>query len=89
MRFYWLQDRVEQKQFLIYWKPGHLNFADYFTKHHPASHHRKMRYKYLHNASNQNFTGEGVLLSPVCDDNRFNTILPVQYDSRAAIRIQE
>ena len=35
MRFYWIQDRVDQKQFLVYWRPGRLNLADYFTKFHP------------------------------------------------------
>ena len=43
MRFYWLQDRCEQGQFRIYWAPGLQNVADYHTKHHPPSHHRKMR----------------------------------------------
>ena len=32
MRFYWLQDRENQNQFLIYWRPGKTNLADYFTK---------------------------------------------------------
>ena len=41
MRFYWLQDRCEQGQFNIYWAPGATNLADYHTKHHPPSHHRK------------------------------------------------
>ena len=48
MRFYWLKDRVRQKQFNIFWRPGKTNRADYFTKHHPASHHREMRPIYLH-----------------------------------------
>jgi len=48
MRYFWVQDRVAQGQFLIYWDKGILNFADYFTKHHPASHHRVMRPYYLH-----------------------------------------
>jgi hypothetical protein len=39
MRFYWLQDRVEQGQFRIYWAPGEYNLADYFSKLHPPSHH--------------------------------------------------
>ena len=43
MRFYWLQDRCEQGQFKIYWAPGKQNLADYHTKHHPPSHHKKMR----------------------------------------------
>ena len=48
MRFYWVQDRVNQKQFHVYWKPGKSNLADYVTKHHPAQHHQDMRAKFLH-----------------------------------------
>jgi hypothetical protein len=29
MRFYRLQDRVEQGQFRIFWAPGKINLADY------------------------------------------------------------
>jgi hypothetical protein len=47
MRFYWLRDRVEQKQFQIIWKPGDTNMGDYFTKHHPAKHHQAIRHQYL------------------------------------------
>jgi hypothetical protein len=43
MRFYWVQDRVDQQQFWVYWAPGHTNLGDYFTKHHPPAHHRFMR----------------------------------------------
>ena len=48
MRFYWIKDRVEQGQFLIYWRPGSENLGDYFTKHHSPSHHRLMRPVFLH-----------------------------------------
>ncbi|MGL5937077.1 MAG: Ty1/Copia family ribonuclease HI, partial [Cetobacterium sp.] len=48
MRFYWIQDRVRQGQFIVKWSPGIGNLADYFTKHHPATHHIKMRPTYLH-----------------------------------------
>ena len=48
MRFYWVQDQVDQNQFIIYWRKGEENLADYFTKHHPPSHHRVMRSTYLH-----------------------------------------
>jgi hypothetical protein len=48
MRFYWIQDRTLQGQFLIYWRPGADNLADYHTKHHSAAHHRLMRSKFLH-----------------------------------------
>ena len=43
MRFYWVQDRVRQKQFHIFWAPGTDNVGDYYTKHHPIYHHRDMR----------------------------------------------
>ena len=39
MRFHWLL----QKQFRIYWRPGKLSYADYWTKHHAALHHKNMR----------------------------------------------
>ena len=48
MRFYWVRDRVDQRQFHVFWKPGTQNDADYFTKHHTAAHHQRMRPKYLH-----------------------------------------
>ena len=48
MRFYWVRDRVKQGQFIVYWKKGSENDADYFTKHHPPAHHRLKRSRYLH-----------------------------------------
>jgi hypothetical protein len=50
MRYHWLQDRVAQGQFNLYWAPGKQNGADYFSKHHPPAHHKLMRPKYLHHA---------------------------------------
>ena len=50
MRFYWVRDRVDQGHFNVYWKPGKTNLADYFTKHHTATHHKLMRPIYLHQA---------------------------------------
>ena len=47
MRFHWIQDRIEQGQFRVYWKPGATNKADYFSKHHQPSHHRAIRHEYL------------------------------------------
>jgi hypothetical protein len=43
MRFHWLRDRQCQEQFRIYWGPGKSNYADYWTKHHPATHHKHTR----------------------------------------------
>ena len=48
MRFHWIRDRAKQGQFIIYWGPGKDNKGDYHSKHHPAVHHRLVRYDYLH-----------------------------------------
>ena len=47
MQFYWVQDRVNRKQFHVYWRPGKLNLADYVTKHHTGKHHQEMWPIYL------------------------------------------
>ena len=48
MRFYWILDRCEQKQYKVIWRPGSSNYADYFTKHHATEHHQVMRKEYQH-----------------------------------------
>jgi hypothetical protein len=48
MRFYWVRDRVRAKEFMVYWRRGTDNDADYFTKHHSTAHHRLKRSRYLH-----------------------------------------
>jgi hypothetical protein len=52
MRSHWLTDRVRQKQFDVYWRPGRKNLGDYHTKHHSAQHHKDMRVLILHQANN-------------------------------------
>jgi hypothetical protein len=52
MRYHWLTDRVRQKQFDVYWRPGRENLGDYHTKHHSAQHHKAMRRFILHQANN-------------------------------------
>ena len=47
MRFHWLRDRECQEQFRIYWRPGKLNYEDYWTKHHAAKHHQNVRKEFL------------------------------------------
>ena len=47
MHFYWIRDCVNQGEFLVHWKRGADNHADYFTKHHSPSHHRLKRSLYL------------------------------------------
>jgi len=43
MRFHWLWCCDAQGQFHYYWQPWTQNLADYFTKHHPATHHKSVR----------------------------------------------
>lgn len=47
VRFHWIADRVRQGQFVIHWQKGSQNLADYFTKVHPATHHRTHRVHFV------------------------------------------
>ncbi len=47
MRFHRLKDRECQQQFKFYWRPGKLNHADYWTKHHSAAHHVNVRKEFF------------------------------------------
>jgi hypothetical protein len=50
MRWNWLRDKATHDQLRIYWDKGSNNNADYFTKHHPPSHHLEQRPRYVLNA---------------------------------------
>ena len=67
MRFYWLQDRIKQGQYNLYWAPGSTNLGDYFTKHHSPKHHQQVRHLYLHDPQANTcipvYLWEGVLKS--------------------------
>ena len=65
-RFYWVQDRVNQQHFHVYWKKGlHNVYADYVTKHHPTKHHQQMRPLILHQANlTSAINGIKVLMNP-------------------------
>jgi hypothetical protein len=43
MRWYWIQDRIEQRQYDVIWAPGSVNKADYFSKTHPAAYYIEHR----------------------------------------------
>ena len=47
MRWNWLRDDRTKQQISVYWDSGDNNDADYFTKHHPPSHHKISRPKYI------------------------------------------
>ena len=47
MRYHWLRDKETQKEINVYWDKGTNNLADYYTKHHTAPYHRKIRSLYI------------------------------------------
>ena len=47
-RFYWLQDRVEQGEFRVFWAPGKDKLANYYTKYHSPATHRRLRRTYTY-----------------------------------------
>ncbi len=56
MCFHWLRCCNAQGQFRYYWRPGTQNLADYFTKHHPASHHTAVRPTILTAVNDKEYT---------------------------------
>ena len=42
MRFFWIRDKVRQGIFIVYYKPGKTNLANYTTKHHSRKHHERI-----------------------------------------------
>jgi hypothetical protein len=80
MIYHWLTDRVRQKQFSVYWRPGRENLGDYHTKHHSAQHHKDMRHLILHEANSLQVLRRCVKLLPLpqpplraCTDARTNS----------------
>ena len=47
MRYHWLRDKETQEIFEFLWQPAETNMGDYFTKHHPPTHHQNMRQHFL------------------------------------------
>jgi hypothetical protein len=41
MNYHWIRDRVRQRQFNVYWRPGEGNLADFFTKPFPKGKHQE------------------------------------------------
>jgi hypothetical protein len=65
MRYHWLTDRVRQKQFDVYWRPGRENLGDYHTQNHSAQHHKDMHGFILHQSTSlQVLPGCVILLPP-------------------------
>lgn len=49
MNFQWLQQEVDISHLITEWKEGSTNIADYFRKHHLATHHNKNKKNYTTN----------------------------------------
>jgi hypothetical protein len=65
MRYHWLTDRVRQKQFDVFWRPGRENLGDYHTNHHSAQHHKDMHGFILHQVNSLQFLRGCVKLLPL------------------------
>ena len=61
MRIHWVRDRIKQNQFRVTWEAGTSNLADYPTKHHTGTHHKKVRPIYLHEQERSPTTLKGCI----------------------------
>jgi hypothetical protein len=74
MRFHWLRCCKAHGQLRYYWRPGTQNLADYFTKHHPASHHKANRPTFLTLRKDPQYTK----LFPMQQDKKPNVKSPTK-----------
>ena len=65
MRFYWIWCRINQDQFIVYWKPGKDNLGDYPTKNHSPAHNIMVRPVYLHGPKCAKVTLQGCVNSAI------------------------
>ena len=47
MRFCWINNRIKQGKFRVFWRPRPENLGCYHSKHHPPGHHIAVQSKYL------------------------------------------
>ena len=69
MCFHWIQDRIIQEHFHVFWKPGPNNLGDYHSKHHPTPRHIQVQHTNLHEPHISHTTLQGYFNSP----NRYTT----------------
>ena len=48
MRLYWINRRIKQGNFRVFWRPGPENLGNYHSKYHLPEHHIAVRSEYLH-----------------------------------------
>lgn len=61
MHFKWLLNREQQGQFKIYWKPGKMNLANHFMKHHLLAHHQIVQQEFSTQVVEHQETAAGTL----------------------------
>ena len=64
MRFLWIQDRIIQEHFNVFWKPRPTNLGYYHPKHHPTPHHIQVRHTNLHEPHISQNTFQGCVNTP-------------------------
>ena len=69
MSFHWIQDRIIQEHFHVFWKPGPTNLGDYHSKRHPTPHHTQVRHTDIHEPHSSQTKLKGCLNYP----NRYTT----------------
>ena len=69
IRFHWIQDRILQENFNVFWKLGPTNLGDYHSKHHPTPCHIQVRHTNLHEPHMSHNTLQGCVNTP----NRYTT----------------
>jgi hypothetical protein len=57
MHFYCIRDLIQQGHFLVYWRPGRENYADYSSKHHPTKRHIVKRSRFLTASTHSGWRG--------------------------------
>jgi hypothetical protein len=86
MRFYWVRDRAQQGQFDIGWGPSAQHLGDYFTKHHPPTHHKEIQGMYLHSEhSPKSIPAAQKKTSQGCVDSALSPSAPVGQHANSAI----
>ena len=64
MRFHWIQDRILQRHFNVFWKPGPPNLGYYHSKNHPEAHRIQVRGTNLYEPSISYTSFQGCVKSP-------------------------
>ena len=78
MNYFWTIDQQREKLVKVRWKPGHINLANYFTKHFYAPYHQKVRPTCLHNEYSPRYIGN--LPNP-------KNFEPARYDLQGCVKI--